>query len=136
MPASPEAALRTARVIAIALIGGCALFAGVVVYLRGERTGTEGMAGVFSLIGWILAGTQFVLSFVFRGRRPEEPFARATHAFTRTIVAVALNEGAVFLNLTFSLVTGSLAPFLYAAAIGFAGLLLHFPTRERFGVEP
>jgi hypothetical protein len=136
MPASPEAAFRSVRGIALALIAGCAIFAGVVVSLRGDRPGTGEMAGVLSLVGWILAGTQFVLSFVLRGRPPEEPLARATHCFTRTIVALALNEGSVLLNLSFALVTGSLTPFLYAAAVGFAGLLLHFPTRSRFGLEP
>jgi len=139
LPATPEAALRSARVIGIALISGCLVFAGMALFLRSRGTATsvgESVRSTFTWIGWAAAGANFVLSFVLRGRPPEEPGRRASHLLSRTTVALGLNEASVLLNLSFVLVTGSAVPGLYAAGIGFAGLVLHFPTAARFGLAP
>lgn len=139
IPATPETAFRLARLVGIALLSGCLLLAGIVVFAvsRGRGAGVEDpLRATLVLIGWAVAGSNLLLSFVLRGRPPEEPGKRASHLVGRTILSLALNEGSVLLNLCFALVTGSLEPGFYAAAIGFAGLVLHFPTRSRFGLEP
>lgn len=142
-PSTPETALRQARIVAFALLAGCVSFAAAVVLAvsaMSSRKG-EGWAAppAFEWIAW--AGvlscflTSFVLPPLLRRARAAGNDSAAGAAFASTLVALALNEGGALLALALALASRRLAPFFYAAAVGFAGLLLHFPTRARFGQD-
>lgn len=143
---SAEAALRPAQLIAAALIAGCVSFAAVVGVVVPMMSGSEGEPPspppAFGWIAWAGALAGFTASFavcrVLR-RVPAEADAgtRAQAGLRATIAALALNEGGALLAIALALAARQLVPFFYAAAVGFAGMILHFPTRARFtGGEP
>lgn len=152
MPATPEAALRQARLVIGALILGPVLMWLVMWFVTGggsrpaEPVNEDFTAGFGLTIWTVLAIGGFAGALVFRGRAMrtveesqraghEAVFARAGEVQTWLIIAMALIEGpALFAGVMFFLF-GESEFLLYAAPLLLIGAALLFPRAEWFGAD-
>lgn len=141
-----ERNLKLLQVVCMALISGVFTFCAVVVVIfTSKPAGTAVARAAFDLpvlgLGLCLIAlpASFVIkSVLFRRSMSEQPGGDPTmDLFKRyragTIVATAVCEGSAFALLVFVMLGGSsYAVWATGVLIPLAGMMLHFPTRDKF----
>lgn len=130
----PEQTVRVLQIITVSLVAGVLLFGGIAVFGLGALDGPpEGF--VVSAVGAVVAGGAFVLHLII-------PAAIARQAgtapawglygmyLTKTIVGLAILEGAAFLNIIATIIEHNGWSLAIAGGLVFWMLAL-FPTKTR-----
>lgn len=130
-PYSPEATLRVARIIWIALVLGVAVFGGVVVVAPIEHS--RGPSP--DLLFWIAVGMaavmvpiSFLLRSVVHGKARTENGVAHGPWLTGNILQWALCEGAAFFGLVVTMMSDALWPALVPPLVALLGMLVGFPA--------
>jgi len=139
--------VRTLQIIVGALIVGCLTFAGIAVFIAGQRepAGADQVEDQFPIItamalafGGVALAAQLVIVPMLRkqarqqlAKQPEAAEADATQLLislqTTTIVGAAISEGACFFNLIAHLLEGSPYSLLMAGVLMLT-IAMRFPT--------
>ncbi len=139
----PEQALRVSRILAMSLVMGVLLFAGVVYALTGSGSVIDGGVGgwQFLIKVWYAVAAILVAAWYLLWRKAtchtESPVSRRAaggpeRVIRLLIIAWAMLEGAALIGVTVALLTGQRSMLVAAVVLMLAGTAISFPRGEWF----
>ena len=138
-----DQALRVSRILAMSLLLGVLLFAGVVYALTGSGSAIDGGEGDWQFLVkmWYGAAAVLVAAWYLFWRKAtchtDSPVSRPVtggpeRVIRLLIVAWAMLEGAALLGVTVGLLTGQRSMLVAAVVLMLAGMAFSFPRAEWF----
>lgn len=138
-----DQALRVSRILAMSLLLGVLLFAGVVYALTGSGSAIDGGEGDWRFLVKVWYGVAAVLVAAWylllrkATYHTESPVSRPVtggpeRVIRLLIIAWAMLEGAALLGVTVALLTGQRSMLVAAVVLMLAGMAFSFPRGEWF----
>ncbi len=138
-----DQALRVSRILAISLLLGVLLFAGVVYVVTGSGSPIDGSEGDWQFLvkPWYGVAAILVAGWYVVWRKAtchtDSPASRPVtggpeRVIRLLIVAWAMLEGAALLGVTVALLTGQRSMLVAAVVLMLAGMVFSFPRAEWF----